>query len=209
MKEQLIIFPYNGNALEALDCIDESRYELAGFIDDDPAKKENTAGHIVLTREALQQYPAARILAVPGSPLSYRHRAQAISSLGIPKERFVSIIHPSAQIGKSVRIGTNCLIMAGVVLTSNAVIGDNVCILPNTVVHHDSSIGDYSLIGSNVTIAGAVSIGQNCYIGSGTGVRNGLTIGEGALIGLGSVVVRDVAPGDTVAGNPARTLKKQ
>lgn len=209
MKEQLIIFPYNGNALEALDCIDESRYELLGFIDDDPQKRNKASGAKIWERDVLQQYPAARVLAVPGSPVTYKHRAAAIASLGIPEERFVSIIHPSTKIGKDVRIGTNCLIMAGVVLTSNAVIGDHVCILPNTVVHHDAVVGDYSLIGSNVTIAGGVTIQRNCYIGSGTGVRNGLTIGAGALVGLGSVVVRDVAPGDTVAGNPARIFKKQ
>ncbi len=209
MKEQLIIFPYNGNALEALDCIDESRYELLGFIDDNPGKHGDANGVQVWDRSALQQYPQVRILAVPGSPVSYRQRAEAIASLGIPTERFISIIHPSAKIGKSARIGTNCLIMAGVVLTSNAIVGDHVCILPNTVVHHDSHIGDYSLVGSNVTIAGGVTVERNCYIGSSTGVRNGLTIGEGALIGLGSVVVRNVTPGDTVAGNPARTLKQQ
>lgn len=209
MKEQLIIFPYNGNALEALDCIDESRYDLLGFIDDDPQKRNKATVARILERDVLQQYPDARVLAVPGSPLTYKHRAAAIASLGIPDERFISIIHPSVKIGRAVKIGTNCLIMAGVVLTSNAVIGDHVCVLPNTVVHHDAVVGDYSLVGSNVTIAGGVTIGRNCYIGSGTGVRNGLTIGAGALVGLGSVVVRDVAPDDIVAGNPARIFKKQ
>jgi acetyltransferase-like isoleucine patch superfamily enzyme len=43
-------------------------------------------------------------------------------------------------------------------------------------------------------------------VGSGSRIKNGVAIGAGALVGLGSNVLRDVAPGATVAGNPARPL---
>jgi len=41
-------------------------------------------------------------------------------------------------------------------------------------------------------------------IGSGATIMCGLRIGRGAVIGAGAVVTRDVAPGTTVVGNPAR-----
>ena len=49
-------------------------------------------------------------------------------------------------------------------------------------------------------------IGKNVAIGSNTSLVAPLTVGDGALTGAGSVVLRDVQPGQRVAGNPARPL---
>jgi sugar O-acyltransferase (sialic acid O-acetyltransferase NeuD family) len=202
----LLIFPCNGNGVEALDCLGE-RYCCVGFVDDAPEKLGGSrAGFPILSREAFAKQRDAAVLAVPGSPESYRVRRRIVDGLGIEAERFAQVIHPAARVSRLARIGHNVLIMAGVVITSDAVIGDHVCILPNTVVHHDVAVGDWSLIGSNVTLAGGVSIGENCYVGSGSRIKNGVKIGNGALVGLGSNVLRDVASGTTVAGNPARPL---
>lgn len=49
-----------------------------------------------------------------------------------------------------------------------------------------------------------VHIGSDAWIGGAAVILPGITIGDGAVIGAGSVVTRDVEPGQTVAGNPAR-----
>ncbi len=204
--EQLLIFPYSGNGLEALGCLGD-HYVLVGFIDDTPEKQgKNKLGFDVFGREAIHNYPQAKILAVPGSPASYTIRKKIIGDLNIPEERFASVIHPAASVSPLAQIGRNVLIMAGVVITSNAVIGDHVCILPNSVVHHDSSVGDYTLIGSNVTVAGNTTIGQHCYIGSGTSIINGISIGEKSLVGMGTNVIKSLAASSKAVGNPARML---
>lgn len=202
----LLIFPCNGNALEALDCLAPA-HRLLAFVDDTPAKQGSLVhGHRVVGRAALAEWPDARVLAVPGSPTSFRQRKAIVQGLGVAPQRFAQVIHPSARISPLARIGHNVLIMAGVVVTSNAVIGDHVCVLPNSVIHHDVSIGDWSLVGAHVTLAGGVQVGENCYVGSGTSAMHGLRIGAGALVGLGTVLIRDVPPGATVAGCPARLL---
>ncbi len=202
----LLIFPCNGNAVEALDCLGDA-HRLVGFVDDTPAKQGTlTFGHRVLPRTALQEHGSANVLAVPGSPASFRGRRALIEGLGVDLDRYARVIHPSAQVSPLAQIGRNVLVMAGVVITSNAVIGDHVCILPNSVIHHDVIIGDWTLVGSGVLLAGGVTVGQNCYIGSGATVMNGVEIGERALIGLGSNVIRSVAAESTVAGNPARKI---
>jgi sugar O-acyltransferase (sialic acid O-acetyltransferase NeuD family) len=208
-RRPLLIFPCNGNGLEALDCLGEN-FEFRGFVDDTPEKQRAGAyGHRVLPRSALLEMPEAAVLAVPGGPASYKGRRAVIESLGVARQRFVNVIHPAARIAGIAQLGCNVLVMAGAVITSNALIGDHVCILPNTVLHHDVTVGNFSLIGANVAIAGGVTIGENCYIGSGTNIMNGVSLGARALVGLGSNVIRDVPPDTTAAGNPARVLPQQ
>jgi sugar O-acyltransferase (sialic acid O-acetyltransferase NeuD family) len=208
-KPTLLIFPYNGNGIEALGCVGDG-YKFIGFVDDTPSKKGIApCGYPVFGRDAFTEYPDAFVLAVPGSPESYQVRQEIITGLSLKNERFAKLVHPDAIISPLAVIGINVLIMAGVVITSNAIIGSHICILPNTVIHHDVKVDDWVLIGSNVTIAGNTIIEENSYIGSGSSIKNGLRIGSKALIGLGSNVVKNVEHSSKVAGNPARILMKK
>ncbi|MEP6610084.1 MAG: acetyltransferase [Burkholderiaceae bacterium] len=205
-RQQLLIFPYNGNGREAVDALG-TQFELAGFIDDSPEKQGiDRHGFRVMDRTALSSIPDARVLAVPGGPASFITRRDVILGLRIRTERFATVIHPTASVSEFARIGRNVLIMAGVVITSNAAIGDHVCVLPNSVVHHDANIGDWTLIGAGVTIAGGVEVGKCCYIGSGSSLINNVSIGDQVLVGLGTNVIRSIVNRSKVVGNPARVI---
>jgi putative colanic acid biosynthesis acetyltransferase WcaF len=54
-----------------------------------------------------------------------------------------------------------------------------------------------------VTIEDGVWVGTEAFIGPG------VTVGRGAVVGARAVVVRDVAPLDVVAGNPARVVSRR
>ena len=49
-----------------------------------------------------------------------------------------------------------------------------------------------------------IKVERRVTLGSGAVVMGGTRIGAGALVGAGAVVTRDVAPGATVLGVPAR-----
>jgi sugar O-acyltransferase (sialic acid O-acetyltransferase NeuD family) len=204
--KRLLIFPCNGNGREAVDALGDD-HQLIGFIDDDPEKQGTVPyGFPVLGRHALIDFLDAGVLAVPGGPGSYLHRRAIIEGLALASGRFATVIHPSARISRFATIGYNVLIMAGVVITSNAVIGNHVCVLPNSVIHHDATVGDWSLIGAGVTIAGGTAIGQNCYIGSGSSIINNTRIGDRTLIGLGANVIASAPADARMVGNPARQI---
>ena len=58
---------------------------------------------------------------------------------------------------------------------------------------------------------GNIVIEDHAYIGTGAVIKQGqpdrpLVIGRGAVVGMGAVVTKNVPPGVTVVGNPARPL---
>jgi sugar O-acyltransferase (sialic acid O-acetyltransferase NeuD family) len=194
--------------MEALDCLGDA-FRPVAFIDDDDQKVGTTVlGLPVLNRRALFDLSSAKVLAVPGSPKSYLHRASLITSLDLPPDRFATVLHPRAVVSRSAKIGMNVLIMAGSVVTSNAVIDDHVLILPNSVIHHHSRIGAYTVLGAGVLVAGFVSLGDNCYVGSGARFRDHVTVASRTLVGLSSTVLHSIDEcGNTWAGTPARRLR--
>ena len=207
--KKLIIFPFNGNGIEAMDCMGDE-FELIAFIDDTLDKQGvSEFGIPVVSRDIIHKYPEAYVLAVPGSPISYKFRKQVIEELKIPITRYAKVIHPCASIAKYAEIGYNTLIMSGVVLTNKSKVGNHVCILPNSVIHHDSIVGDYSLVGSSVVVAGNTEIGENCYIGSAVSIMNNISIGKGSLVGMGTNVIRSFPDDVKVVGNPAKLLIKK
>lgn len=203
MNEEILIFPYSGTAIEALDCLSEHQI-CVGFISDDISFIGNFFfGVNVYDRSAFNNFPEAKVLAVNGSPTSFLKRKEIIDSLKLDNKRFTNVVHPKASVSTNASIGLNVLIMAGVVITANAKIGDHICILPNTVVHHDSFISDYTLIAANATICGNVFIGENCYIGAASSIKNGVTIGQNNLIGIGTNVIKDFNDiNKIIKGNP-------
>jgi acetyltransferase EpsM len=55
-------------------------------------------------------------------------------------------------------------------------------------------------------LAGGVVCREGAFVGLGAVVIQGRTVGRHAVVGAGAVVVRDVADGTTVVGNPARPV---
>ena len=210
----LLLFPFGGNAREALIAAlaqnnVKPTWNILGFIDDNEALwgKQSCGISVLGGRSKVKEIPSALILAVPGRPDNFRKRDRIIEILGLSIDRFAIVIDPSVRIAPDVTIGRNTVLMANVVVSASAQIGQHCVVLPNTVIAHDSVIEDYAVIGSNVTISGSCKIGRSCYIGSGSRVKDHRSIGAGSLIGIGSNVIEDVTENVVVVGNPACFLR--
>jgi acetyltransferase-like isoleucine patch superfamily enzyme len=115
--------------------------------------------------------------------------------------------------GAVLKIGNHVLINNGFVVSAN----EHVEIGANTLIGEYVSIrdADHAFFSTDIPIAhqGMVSqpihIGEDVWIGRGAVILKGVTIGMGAVVGANSVVTKDVAKYDIVAGAPARRIKSR
>ncbi|HET6840948.1 MAG TPA: acyltransferase [Candidatus Angelobacter sp.] len=115
-------------------------------------------------------------------------------------------IQKNAHIGSNVKVSSHSFICEGVVIEDNVFIGHNVSFINDKYPRATNEDGtpqsqaDWTVVPTRVK--------RGASIGTSATILCGVTIGENAIVGAGSVVTHDVPDGATVAGNPARLMKK-
>jgi UDP-3-O-[3-hydroxymyristoyl] glucosamine N-acyltransferase len=107
----------------------------------------------------------------------------------------------NVKIGKNNYIGSNCVIMRG--MLKNTTIGNN-CSIGNLVnIGHNVKIGNNVSISSGVMIAGGARIDDNSIISMGSKINEKIKIGKNCFVGIGSVVTKSFKSNTKIFGNPA------
>jgi hypothetical protein len=190
MPSEFIIFPCNGNGIEAMDCIDPAWYDFVGFVDDNFETKQGAAGKWrVEGRSLLEQYPGTFLLAVPVCSESFQMRDEYIAGMGIDENRFISVVHPTAVFGLDELKRKNYLVMDGVVISFTAWIVDHLCILSNTMIRHDAGVRGYSQNGSSVKITDGYNVGNYSYIERGRRLVNEISKGDLSFVRIRSTSI--------------------
>ena len=119
-------------------------------------------------------------------------------------------IGPFVEIQRDVVVGARCKIQSHTFICSGVEIGDEVFVGHGTMFINDrfprAAAESGELKGADDWTLEPTVVERGAAIGSGSVIMCGVRIGAGALVGAGAVVTRDVAPGETVAGVPARVL---
>ena len=132
-------------------------------------------------------------------------RARAVAYLRTEiGARFATVIDPGVLIGASSRIGAGSVILGHSSITADARLGEHVLVNPGCTVAHDNVLEDFATLSPGVHLAGHVYVGEGAFLGTGACVIPKIRIGARAVVGAGAVVIRNVAPSQTVFGNPAR-----
>ncbi len=107
-------------------------------------------------------------------------------------------------LGRDVFLNANCVLLDVMPIR----IGDGTQIGPAVQIYTADHPRDPEVRRSGMESGKPVTIGANVWIGGGAILLPGVTVGDDAVIGAGSVVTRDVPPGATVVGNPARPVRR-
>src|SRR5215218_6281266 len=113
-------------------------------------------------------------------------------------------IQRGAEIGAACKIQSHTFICDGVRIEDEVFVGHGVMFVNDK--RPRATTGGGELQGEDDWELSATVVERGASIGSGATILGGVRIGAGALVGAGAVVTRDVAPGSTVVGSPARPL---
>lgn len=110
------------------------------------------------------------------------------------------------MIGDDVEIGANTTIDRGA--GPDTVIGSG-CRIDNLVqIGHNVELGMGCVVVSQVGISGSTRLGRFVVLGGQAGVAGHLTLGDGVQVAAQSGIMRDIDPGTTVMGYPAKPIKE-
>jgi sugar O-acyltransferase (sialic acid O-acetyltransferase NeuD family) len=214
MERKLVVVGAGGFGRETVEAVRAlnaagGQWRLAGYLDDDPALHGTLIGGVPVLGDTgeLGNMPDVAVVVCTGRPDNYLSRPRIVETLALPPERYATIIHPSASVSTTSRVGPGTVLLAHTVLTAGVVVGSHVATMPHVILTHDDVVGDFATIASGACLGGNVRVGRSAYIGSGALVREDRSIGSGALVGMGAVVTRDIPPHEVWAGVPARYIR--
>jgi len=214
--KKLVIMGGHGNgtvvASTVLDINKEKpQWELLGWLNDfesEPINGLPVLGKIQKAKveELLEDPEIYFFYALISLKMNHRFLSK-LTDLGIPRERFATLVHPTAVVSDHATLGFGTCIQPFVSVGPNVNVGDHVQIDAQSLLSDGENLKNYSFVANNACIGAHVTLEEGAYLGTNCTTLENITLGSWSVAGIGSVVIRDVAAYCTVVGNPARVIK--
>ena len=179
----------------------DAGHEVKGFLDSKPTALDGYEGYpsILGSVEEYQPEEEDRFVIALGAPEWKLYYASIIAR---KNGCFATVIHPSAYIGKNVRIGEGSIICPRTTITVDTVLGKHVIVNVGTTINHDNDIGDGVTISPGCLLAGRVRIGSGVFIGVGAVLIPDVKLGDNVFVAAGATVTKSFESG-RLMGVPA------
>lgn len=210
------IFGASGFGREVLPLIrsqlTSKQIENLYFVDDDPIVEEINGIKVITFNDFVALDATEKNITIAIADPAIR---KALTERCVAADiNIMSIKADNVIIMDNVSLGEGSIITPFCTLTSDIKIGLGFHANLYSYVAHDCEIGDFVTFAPSVKCNGNVKIENNAYIGTGAIIKQGrpgkpLVIGEGAVVGMGAIVTKNVAAGDVVFGNPAKSIKSR
>ncbi|WP_077036110.1 acetyltransferase [Pelomonas sp. KK5] len=178
---------------------------LAGFLDETPDSLDGFPYTLAYRGRAddYEPVPGEALVMAIADPNTKRRVADQLKAKGA---WFATVIHPSAVIAGSARLGEGVTVCPFALVSADATVGDFVAINAMSSVGHDVQLGAFSTLSAHVDLTGRVIVGEEVFFGTGAKVLPGVKIGERAKIGAGALIMRNVKADAVMYTAPARQL---
>lgn len=195
------------NIVEA--CIDAgAKFEVIGALDDDE-RLHNTKQYNISVLGGLNKvvdFPDVKFIFAIGSEKTYLRRLDIVDKLDLSPDRFQTLIHPKANIFKTAQIGAGSIVHFGTTISQNVKVNPLCLITVNVTIGSSAIIGSGVILSSQAFVGGHAKLGTGCFVGACSSIADGVEVGPGAKVGMASAVLKPVAAGIFVLGNPARNV---
>lgn len=180
----------------------------AGFLNDTLPPGEMLHGSPVLGKLEDWASAPAGCLFIPAiqKVKDMRKRVARIESLGIPRERWATVIHPTAFVSSDARIGVGVYIASNASVQPECSIGDFASLRSGAMLGHHCSVGDHGYVGPNAVMCGGSKLGVGAHLGPGAVLLETKHLGDFSVAGINAAVTKDVPDGRVVFGNPAKIV---
>ena len=133
------------------------------------------------------------------------NRIWQFSSLGgAPQDKKYTGEATRLEIGDNNTIREFCTLNRGTVQDAGVTrIGSDNWIMAYAHIAHDCVVGDHTIFANNAQLAGHVHVGDWAILGGFTVVHQFVRIGAHAMSAMGAILLKDLPPYVTCAGNPA------
>jgi len=213
ISQKVIIYGASNYGYEVADTINainkfqkNELFKIAGFIDDKCTGYKNGIP-ILGNSDWLEQNSISDyyFICAIGNPITKKKIVNLIENIG---GKFISLIHPTAIVSDTARIGAGCIIMAGVIISTLADINNHVILNIGCKIGHNTVVGDYCTINPGASISGDIKLGKGVLIGTNCALLEKIEIGDFSVIGAGSLASTNIPEYVTAIGFPARIIRK-
>jgi sugar O-acyltransferase (sialic acid O-acetyltransferase NeuD family) len=175
-----------------------------GLIDDDTALRGQVGGDdIIGDTHTYEIQEHDRFVISAGSPDVRQTLAQRLAGRG---GKFITLIHPTAYVAPTARMGVGCIVSPYASVGSNAQVEDHVLLVMYASIAHDCRVGRFCSLSPYSAVAGGGTLEAMVFLGSHALVTQMRLVGRESKIAAGAVVYRDVPERSLATGNPAKFL---
>jgi acetyltransferase EpsM len=204
----LVVLGATEFSAEIADVIrDTNEFDVTAFVEND---ERDRAGRMLDGIPVLWIDDAAELAGTHQAvcALGTTHRSRFTDQAAGLGFRFATVVHPTAHVSRTARLGVGTIVGAGAVVGAHTSIGDHVIVNRGTLVGHHTTVGHHVSLQSGANVAGLCEIGEATYVGMGAVILNTVRVGSYSVVGAGAVVTRDVPDNVQVVGVPAVIVKE-